>query len=518
MPEYGTRMMRIGTPYRVAGGLLAVTLGVLASAGGVGVGAITSGGRPVAVRQPAATVLTVGVSTAGQAIAAGFVGLSMEFRALEAYAGSDPRAVNPVFEQLIRNLAPSQQPVLRIGGDSTDWTWWPVPHTVRPPGVKYVLTQRWLQVTRALSTALDAKLILGINLEADSPRVATAETHVFLGGIGTSQVQALEIGNEPELYASFPWYRNHAGHLITGRPHAYDEADFTKDFSHLTTWLPPVPLAGPSTGSPTWMKQLRPFVAAEPRLRLVTLHRYPLKRCLSSTHVTAGELLAPSSTQGLANSVVPDVAIAHAHGLPVRIDEMNSISCGGQPGVSDSFASALWSLDALFQMARVGVQGVNIHTTPGALDELFTFREVNGAWEAAVRPEYYGLMMFAQAAPPGSRLLRLSGATGDALRVWATRAPDGLSRVVVINTDPGRARRVYVRAARASGSAKLALLDASSIHATTGVTLGGQSFGAETTTGLLAGPAAATSVTAVDGRYAVTVPAGSAALLTLPKP
>jgi hypothetical protein len=514
MTQYGTRMMRIATSYRTTGALLAVTLVMLAFAGEGD--ATTPGARPVAVRSPAPPVLTVGGSASAPAIPAGFVGLSMEFRALEAYGGQDPRALNPVFEQLIRNLAPGQQPVLRIGGDSTDWTWWPVPHMVRPRGVKYVLTQRWLQVTRALSTALDAKLILGINLEADSRSVATAEAHALLGGIGTSQVQALEIGNEPELYGSFGWYRNRAGHLITGRPQTYDEANYTKDFSNITASLPSVPLAGPSTGSLAWMKQLRPFVAAEPRLRLVTLHRYPLKRCSSSDHVTAAELLAPSSTQGLANSVVPDIAIAHAHGLPVRIDEMNSISCGGQPGVSDSFASALWSLDALFQMARVGVAGVNIHTTPGALDELFTVRQVNGGWQAAVRPEYYGLMMFAQAAPPGSRLLSLSGVAGGTLRLWATLAPDGQTRVVLINTDPAHARQVNVRARSASGPAGLELLDAPSVHATTGVTLGGQTFGAETTTGLLAGPPPSSAVTAVDGRYPVTVPPGSAAMLTLP--
>jgi hypothetical protein len=161
---------------------------------------------------------------------------------------------------------------------------------------------------------------------------------------------------------------------------------------------------------------------------------------------------------------------------------------------------------------------VNIDTTPGALDALFTSRQVSGAWEAAVRPEYYGLMMFAQAAPPSSRLLSLSGATGDTLRDWATLAPDGQTRVVLINTDPGRARRVYVRVARASGSAGLEWRDAPSVHATTGVTLGGQRFGAETTTGRLADPPRTTSMTAVDGHYAVTLPPGSAALLTLPKP
>ena len=507
------RVMRIRRSYRSAAAILALTLVVLASGGGLDAG--FAGARPSAVSPPAGTVVTVGGATSERAIPAGFVGLSMEYRALESYAGQDPQALDPVFEQLVRNLAPGQQPVLRIGGDSTDWTWWPVAHMLRPPGVKYALTERWLEVTNALAAALDARLILGINLEADSRSVAAAEADALVGGLGESRVQALEIGNEPELYGTFSWYRNRAGQLIPGRPPAYDVADFTKDFSKIATALPQVPLAGPSTGSLAWMKQLKSFVTAEPRLGLVTLHRYPLKRCVPSDHVTAAQLLAPASTAGLANGIVSEVAIAHAHGLPVRVDEMNSISCGGERGVSDTFASALWSLDALFQMARVGVDGVNIHTTPRALDQLFTFRQVDGAWQGEVQPEYYGLMMFAQAAAAGSQLLAVSGVTGDALRTWATLAPDGHIRVVLINTSPTDAQLIRVRAPSATGPAGLELLDAPSVHATTGVTLGGQSFGPETTTGLLAGPPPTAEVTPVAGDYVISVPAGSAAMLTL---
>ncbi len=62
-----------------------------------------------------------------RAIPAGFLGLSLEYSAVSAYAGRDPSAVDPVFEQLIRNLTPGQRPVLRIGGDTTDWSWYPVP-------------------------------------------------------------------------------------------------------------------------------------------------------------------------------------------------------------------------------------------------------------------------------------------------------------------------------------------------------------------------------------------------------
>ena len=74
-----------------------------------------------------------------------FVGLSLEYRALEAYAGTDPERLDPIFVQLIRDLAPGQRPHLRIGGDSADWTWWPLPGMSRPPGVTFSLDQRWIE-------------------------------------------------------------------------------------------------------------------------------------------------------------------------------------------------------------------------------------------------------------------------------------------------------------------------------------------------------------------------------------
>jgi Glycosyl hydrolase family 79 C-terminal beta domain len=462
-----------------------------------------------------ASALTVGTSTVGPAIPAGFVGLSIEIPAIVSYAGLDPQAVNPVLEQLIRNLAPGQSPVLRIGGDSTDWTWYPVPHMARPPWVRYTLTQRWLQVTRALVQAVDGRVIFGVNLEADSTRVADAEANALIGGIGSQSIDALEIGNEPELYGSFSWYRTPTGRHVTGRPRGYDFTDFTHDVSNIARGLPQIALAGPAIGSPTWIKPLRRFLAAEPRVGVVTLHRYPLKHCVPSAHLTDAELLSETSSIGLADSVARYAAIAHADGHALRIDEMNSIACGGQRGVSNTFASSLWSLDALFAMASVGVDGVNIHTVPNSINELFSFKRVNGEWQGNVHPDYYGLLMFAQAAPAGSRLLNLSGTTRGAFRAWATLAPDGHIRVVLINTSTSQAQLVTVRAPSAAGSGTLERLTAPAITATSGVSFGGQSFGSQTSTGTLAGVAQPTSIVPVAGAYAVRVPAASAALLTL---
>jgi hypothetical protein len=453
---------------------------------------------------------------AGKPIPSGFVGLSMEIKALQQYAGTDPTAVNPVLLHLIEDVAPEQSPVLRLGGDSTDWSWWPAAHVARPPGARFTLTPDWMDVAHSLAAAVRGRLILGVDLEADNRALAAAEARAMVDRVGSGAIDALELGNEPELYGTFGWYRSAAGQPVPGRPRGYDPAAFTRDYSSFAAHLPNVRLAGPSSGAATWLAQLDAFLRAEPRVRLVTVHAYPLKHCTKSKVITIGQLLSDQSSHGLAASVAPYVAIASAHHDPLRIDEINGVSCGGTRGVSDSFASALWVLDTLFEMARGGVSGVNVQTVPDTIQEVLGPQFVNGEWRMRVHPEFYGMMMFAQAAPAGSRLLTLGTATPAGVKVWATRAVDGVIHVVVINKRLGRSQSLRLRIAGAHGPAEVEQLLAPSVHATGGVTLGGQTFGAETATGVLAGPAAHRTVAPSGDAYPVTVPAASATMLTVP--
>lgn len=482
------------------------------------VAAIGAGSASDTQIPPTATRLAVTPTAFGRPIPAGFLGLSLEYNSIELYAGTNPQTIDPVFVQLVRNLNPGQSPVLRIGGDTTDWTWWPVPGLRQPPGVTYTLTPQWLRVTRALTQKLDARLILGINLEADSVALARMEAQMLVDGVGRSYVQALELGNEPALYGSFPWYRTAAGVKVPGRPRSYDVPAYLRDFAEFSAGLPPLPLAGPALGASKWMRNLGPFLSTQKRLGVVTLHRYPLQLCYTSTkslhHPTLGHLMNPAATTGLADSFTRDVATAHAHGLPLRVDEINSVSCGAVRDVSDTFASSLWAVDAMFELARVGVDGVNLHTFPGAGYELFKLTMANGRWSAAVSPEYYGLLMFAAATPPGARLLRISGTPGTAVKAWATRARDGTVHVVLINKGP-RGRVYALHLPGALHSATLERLQGPSLTSATGVTLAGQSYGSQTKSGRIGGSAQHTTVTPINGRYVVTVPTASAAMLTV---
>ena len=502
--------------------VVSVVVAALAAAAPIALGGCGSDTDGLPAGEAPTALVTIEAGRAERRVPFGFLGLSLEYPAVEAYAGTDPLAPDPVFVELVRNLVPGQAPVLRIGGDSADRTWWPTPGRARPPGVKFSITNRWLSVTRALAGALRARLILGLNLEADSPRLAASEATALLEGIGSHWVSAFELGNEPDLYGTFPWYRTSSGRHVTGRPRGYDLSALIGDFMRFASALPHRSLAGPSLGTPSWIRQLGRFLDAVPRLGLVTLHRYPLQVCYtprrSPRFPTVARLLSSSSSIGLGDSFAPYVAAARARGLSLRVDELNSVSCGADPAVSRTFASALWVLNTLFEMLRAGVHGVNIHTFPGAGYELFKLGRSGGLWQADVSPEYYGLLLFARAAPAGSRLLAVAGGAGGTVRTWATRAGDGTVRVVFVNTGSVARRLSVGLPGMTFGTGSLERLSAPGIRASGGVTLAGQSFGASTSTGRLAGAALTSSVPAVSGRYVVQVPAASAAMLVLSPP
>jgi hypothetical protein len=464
-----------------------------------------------------AIAATVGTMPTGQPMPPGFVGVSMEYKAVHAYTGRDPLAVNPVLVQLLKGLAPGQSPVLRIGGDSTDWTWWPVRGMVRPTGVSYNLNNGWIRTTRALAQAAGAKLILGVNLATARPALAATEARALLQGIGARYISALEIGNEPDLFGVFAWYRDRLGHVVFSRSHRYGIKNFIGDYTRWRAALPSVPLVGPSFAELSWMNSIDQFIKAEPQVKTITLHRYPLHGSTTNpsdpTYPSIPNLLSDAASSGLAQQVAPYVGDAHSRGLKFRLDEMNSVSNAGRFGVSDTFASALWVLDTLFNLASVGVDGVNIHTLPGAGYELFSFTHTASGWSAFVHPEYYGMYLFAQAFPPGAHLVPVTVPPGS-VKMWATVAPDGHTRVVLINKDPTTPVDVTLALPSSTAPATLEQLTAPSLDATSGATLGGQSFGTATTTGVLAGTPATTAVTPVQGGYTVSLPAGSAALLT----
>jgi hypothetical protein len=283
-------------------------------------------------------------------------------------------------------------------------------------------------------------------------------------------------------------------------------------------------LAAPASGSTSWVPSLGRFLrATRADVGLVTYHAYPLLRC----HVRPGSDLSPSiahlladrSSHGLALRFARLVRISRMHRVGFRFDEVGSVACGGAFGVSDTFASALWTVDTLFELASTGAAGVNMHLAKGLVYSPFRVSRRGGAWHAEVRPEAYGMLMFEQAAPAGARLLHVRMAAVAGLKVWATRDATRTVRVVLINKDATAIRTVGLGIGRNRRPALVQQLQAPSLTTTVTsgtISLGGLSFGRDTTTGLPSGHRAATILHRRRGLYTIRISPASAVMLTIP--
>ena len=98
-----------------------------------------------------------------------------------------------------------------------------------------------------------------------------AEARQFLNKIGRGYIEALEIGNEPDLYAAGTWYRDRSGRAVTRRAPTYTFPSFLGDFARWRAALPRYPIGGPASAGLRWLGGLGQFLSGEPGLGVVTL-------------------------------------------------------------------------------------------------------------------------------------------------------------------------------------------------------------------------------------------------------
>jgi hypothetical protein len=496
------RLRRVG----LAGFMSALaTVGVLLTTG------VTADASATARAADAVTV-TVGSGSDGPPVAAGFVGLATEFPSVEKEVGTNPEEPDDAFEQTARNLAPFGGLTLRIGGDSTDWAWWPVPGMKQPPWVRWTMTPTWAAVTKKLVDDLNAHLIVGVNMEADSTQIASTEVNEISSQLGSSVPITYEVGNEPELYSKFPFYKEKDGRPVLGRPKSYSFPDITAEWNRIAGALPHVRLAGPGYSSLNALPEVNQFLDSAQQLSVLTVHSYPLKAMRCGGAADESRLFQPTSLQELAAEVNAWTTLAHRHGIPVRVDEMNSVTCGGTFGFSDTFGPALWALNILPLYAEAGAQGVNFQSRPFSAQNLIQTDHTRSGWRVEVQPEYYGLLAFAKLTPPGSHILQVSK-TPAGLYAWAVRTPSGQMSVVLTNVSSS-ATTVGIQAAGARGAGSEEALEAASggLRTTGRVTLGRQTI--PPITGQLTGTAVTKTVASAHGIYDVNVPAASAEIVT----
>jgi hypothetical protein len=457
----------------------------------------------VVVNQPdSIATMTVRADNPGLAISPRFMGFSHEFgwSIPQQLMGVPGQGTNPIYRQLANNLlAYGAGPlIIRMGGNSTDKSGEPTSQTVAPMA----------QVAKDIN----AKFTLGVNLGSDNAQLAVDQAKNYTANMPPGSLDAIEIGNEPDLYAQ-----------NGTRGSGYTLANYFSDFANWRGRVAPqlpsgLKLMGPSWAITGMVNNLPAFLMQEEKyLSIVSQHNYAGSACNGKTN-SSNYLLQPTATTKAPHTITPGVQAAHSAGLLFRMGEMNSISCGGEIGVSDIFASALWSVDQLFEFANVGVDGVNIHTANGGGYGLFEFNLTtkNGTTTfslVAVRPEYYGLLFFQQATANHSRLLPVTLSTTANLKAWATVDSSGVIRLALINKDQ-TAQGVVNVSLGGFGAGTINRLSASTYQARTGITLAGQTFDGSSD-GTIQGGVVSETVNPVGGVYSVAISPVSAVLVTI---
>ena len=472
--------------------------------------------RPPAAPRPLAAEVSLGAG--GPAVPHSFSGLSIEYNELSAY-----EQAGPLFDRVVGLIRPADNSpiLLRIGGKSADDTYWNTPTAAGAPPWLTEVGQAWLQPLGALVRRDGFHVMLDLNLAVHAPQMAASFAQAAVKALPAGALAGLAIGNEPDLYFHQPGLdEERASSTLPTTPTnwigSYSPTAYRGDYlayaSALAAAVPGVRIAGPEIAAarPGWLQTLSGLGSLSPRV--ITIHRYAGSDCWpkgSPFYPTTSEILSEPATAGLAAGLAGPLAFARASNVPLRVTEFNSVSCGGDDGVADTFATALWAPDALFEMIRAGVGGVNWHLRPYLLNAPFGLV----GHQIVPRPELYGMAVFAQMVGPAAQLVHvaLSQSRTLALKAWATRSRTGL-RLLLINKGAAAAS-ILLGSGYPGGTPTLTRLTAPSVTSTTGVTLGGRSIG---TDARWQGTAVTSSVTVAGGRRQVLVPGYSAAMITFP--
>lgn len=457
---------------------VAVVLATVSAAGAVAA-------SPGAARPTASTAnVTVDVSgPARGALTADFLGLSFESNPVggDGVNGGQFDAMGNL-PRLLSNLGPG---VLRFGGNSVDRT-----YTGASPQA--------LDGLRRLSDATGWRVLYSVNLGHFDAAAVTADAKAVSAALG-HRVLAVACGNEPNVYG-----RN--GH----RPAGYGVQDYLADanacIAAVHRGAPGVPIAGPDTIGLSWLPS---YASAERgRISLLDQHYYPLSNCKGPSG-TATDLLSRTKAASEAQTVDSAAADARTAGVPLRLTETNSASCGGITGASNTFAAALWAVDYVAVAAEHGASGINLH---GGLDTHcggYTPLCQTGPNTYAPAPVYYGLLL-AHLLGQGDLLPVTVSSTGN-VAAHAVRGRNGLIRVVVENLD-GTPATITLAAGRATGSAGMLHLTAASLEATGGVQIQGAAV--EPDGGFT--PGRPDHVVCAAGRCPIRLAPYTAAVITLP--
>ncbi|KAJ3973282.1 glycoside hydrolase family 79 protein [Lentinula raphanica] len=359
-------------------------------------------------------------SSSKNVVASSFLGISFELSFMNEYFGNDTDTIpQPMLNYLgeIRSRTGSNDVRVRVGGNSADASTY-VPSQTSP---MLVLTDPnansnnqpvdygpmlWEVMEKVSQEVNGVQYLIGLTLNSTNTNsIIAGDAAKTLG----SHLDAMLLGNEPDLYTVHGQRPNVQNYTVDDYIGEYSAA--LRGLSNTTAGnlTDGHNVAGPTVccnwDLATLLEQgyLSNFTDV---LKYITLQHYPQNNCFGSYqyelvyYTQHGNLvdLAAWQKPGI-NIITSDTAVV-LDAPRMLMSEFNSASCGGIPGISDTFAvGSLWSIDYALQLASVGYSAAYIHTreqgisynlvTPPNISEIDT-----GSW--TTDPPFYALVVTAE--------------------------------------------------------------------------------------------------------------------------
>jgi hypothetical protein len=436
-----------------------------------------------------------------------FLGLSFEAAALDQLARDAHRGD---LAGLLRSLGSG---VLRFGGITADQNVaWTDAVTPRPAWASSVINAADLRAIGVLARRSGWRILLTVGLAHYEPTAAAREVAVAHEALGPF-LAAVEIGNEPDAYGrhglrELPWIAQGYEEEVT----AYREA--------IAALTPGMPIAGPDVSGPGVFAEWGAAEALAQTPALLTGHHYPLG-CAQRPAPSIAALLSPTTRGREARSLATYLSISRSNSVPLRMDESNSVSCGGVAGISDTFASALWASAYITQAMAAGVAGINLEGNPANCTGYTPVcaPDPTAIAEGRLRaePVWYSLLLTRSLVgdrPLPTTITPEGSPEGPPnLLAQSFSAPDHTLKVLIADDEPPGSGPVAVRlrVGSAVGAASVLRLTAPSPSATGGVLLAGRAVAAD---GSWHAPVRPPVLAAHSGIVAIELAPGSAALLS----
>jgi hypothetical protein len=382
-----------------------------------------------------------------------FTGLSFETRAV--VKDTTFNSGNTVLQNMIKLLGTG---ILRIGGNSVENSVFTFNKRNKRTGQDTITAD---DIDRVFSFANKTgwKVIFGLNLGKFDPKLAAIETQYAWKY--KSQIHSFEIGNEPNHFIN---------HQTRDSSWGYPEfkTEFETYIKTISDLVPDALFSGPATASKynPWFVN---FANDESnKVCLLSHHHYPMSPQKGSVSMILSKKLM-STISDLFNNLVK---ISADHNKRFRLAECNSVYNGGLAGVSNSFASALWGADFMFNLAQSGAVGINFHT--GATNAYTPISFAKGIYTA--KPLFYGMMLFRLGGKGNLLPLKVSDTLAN-IRCYAVRDSLGEVILTIINKDTLSSYNINVSLSGASKFIKCNIirLTAPSVYSTSDVTLAGDS-------------------------------------------